>query len=235
MAAGTDPAYHTIHDLADDERPRERLLRHGPEILSDADLVAIIVGSGTAGQNVVELARNLLESHGGLAGLLRTDSKALQRTRGLGPAKAAQLAAALELGRRLQTLDTGARPNLSSPEAVFAYLSGHFLGRAKEEFHVLSLDRGGRLLGTPPVLRGGVHSVSLRFSQVFREPVVLEATAVLFAHNHPSGRPSPSARDIEVTGGLAAAGDLLGIPVRDHLVIAQDRFVSMKREGLLNS
>lgn len=227
--------YRTIHDLAGDERPREKLLRHGPGVLTDAELIAIIAGSGTRGENVIDLARALLDAHGGLGGLLRTDAKALQRTRGLGPAKAAQLAAAIELGRRMPRVDGDARPLLTSPEAVFDYLRGELRGRAREELHILCADSGGRLLGTPTVLPGSVHSISLRLADIFREALVLEASGVVLAHNHPSGRATPSPRDIELTRDIAATGGSLGIVLHDHVVIAGERFVSMKREGLLGA
>lgn len=235
MTEGAPDGYRTIHDLAGDERPREKLLRHGPGVLSDAELIAILAGSGTRGENVIDLARRLLDAHGGLGGLLRADAKSLQRTRGLGPAKAAQLAAAIELGRRMPRLDGDARPLLTSPEAVFAYLRGHLQGRSREELHVLASDTGGRLLGTPTVLPGGVHSVPFRMGDIFREAIVLEASAVVIVHNHPSGRATPSPRDIELTRDIATAGASLDITLPDHVIVAGERYVSMKREGLLGA
>ena len=235
MTEGAPDGYRTIHDLAGDERPREKLLRHGPGVLSDAELIAILAGSGTRGENVIDLARGLLDAHGGLGGLLRADAKSLQRTRGLGPAKAAQLAAAIELGRRMPRVDGEARPLLTSPEAVFAYLRGRLQGRSREELHVLASDTGGRLLGTPTVLPGGVHSVPFRMGDIFREAIVLEASAVVIAHNHPSGRATPSPRDIELTRDIATAGASLDIKLHDHVIVAGERYVSMKREGLLGA
>lgn len=235
MTDGATDGYRTIHDLAGDERPREKLLRHGPGVLSDAELIAILTGSGTRGENVIDLARGLLDSHGGLGGLLRADAKSLQRTRGLGPAKAAQLAAAIELGRRMPRLDGDARPLLTSPEAVFDYLRGQLRGRSREELHVLASDSGGRLLGTPTVLPGNVHSVGFRMGDIFREAIVLDASAVVIVHNHPSGRATPSPRDIDLTRDIATAGAALDIKLHDHLIIAGERYVSMKREGLLGA
>jgi DNA repair protein RadC len=223
--------YRTIRELAGDERPRERLLHHGPGVLSDAELIAIVLGSGVPGENVVDMARRLVESQGGLAGLLRADAKALQRTRGLGPAKAAQLAAAIELGRRVQRVEPDHRPLMTSPEAVFAHLSGRVLGRTKEQLYVLALDTKGRLLGKAAEVPGGVNAVGARPAEVFREPIVLAATSVILAHNHPSGDPRPSPQDVAVTNELVAAGELLDIAVLDHVVIGQNSFVSMHREG----
>ena len=235
MTDGAPDGYRTIHDLAGDERPREKLLRHGPAVLSDAELIAILAGSGTRGENVIDLARGLLDAHGGLGGLLRVDAKSLQRTRGLGPAKAAQLAAAIELGRRMPRLDGEARPLLTSPETVFAYLRGHFQGRSREELHVLPTDSGGRLLGTPTVLPGSVHSVPFRMGDIFRDAIVLDASAVVIAHNHPSGRATPSPRDIDLTRDIETAGSALDVKLHDHVIVAGERYVSMKREGLIGA
>ena len=235
MTESASDGYRTIHDLAGDERPREKLLEHGPAVLSDAELLAIIAGSGTRGENVIDLARKLLDLHGGLGGLLRADAKSLQRVRGLGPAKAAQLAAAIELGRRLPRVDAEARPLLTSPEAVFGYLRGQLQGRSREELHILCIDSGGRLLGTPTVTPGSVHSVPIRMAEIFREAMVLDASAVVLSHNHPSGRATPSPRDIELTRQIATIAGALDLRLDDHVVIAGDRYVSMKREGLLGA
>jgi len=226
------PPYRTMREFAEDERPRERLLRHGPEGLSDAELVAIVLGSGLAGENVVDLARRVLEQSGGLAGLVRADARSLRRFRGLGSAKAAQLAAAVELGRRVQRLAPDDRPPLGSPEAVYGYVAGRFIGRTKEELLVLPLDARGRLLGAPATIAGTVLTVSVRPAEVFREAVVLEATGVILVHNHPSGDPTPSPDDIRVTKELAAAGRLLGIDLVDHVIVGLNRYVSMRRDGI---
>jgi len=224
--------YRTIRELADDERPRERLLAHGPGVLSDAELVAIVVASGTRGENVVDLARSLLETLGGLPGLLRADAKALQRQRGLGPARAAQLCAAIELGRRTGRVDLEDRPLLTTPEAVWGYLGSALMAQTTEQLFALGLDTRGRLLGRPAPVAGHVNSVDVRPAEVFREPVLQKATSVILVHNHPSGDPRPSPQDVAVTKVLVAAGDLLGLEVLDHVVIGQNRWVSLRREGL---
>jgi len=223
--------YRTMREFADDERPRERLLRHGPAVLGDAELIAIVLGSGIRGENVMDLARRLVESEGGLDGLVRADVQSLQRARGLGPAKAAQLAAAIELGRRLQQLDPDARPVLARPEAIFAFMAPRLLGRPKEELHVLALDAGNRLLGAPMRVPGGVNMVPVRTAEVFREAIVQHATSVVLVHNHPSGDPRPSRPDVAITRDLIAAGELLQIAVHDHIVVGHGKYVSMKRDG----
>jgi DNA repair protein RadC len=227
-----DAIYRTMRDVPDDERPRERLIAHGAEVLSDSELLAIVLGSGSAGENVVDLARRLLEELGGLGGLTRADIAHLRRTRGLGPAKAAQLAAAIELGRRAGRVDPGERPLLTTPEAVYHYIGHRFLGKTEEHAYVLGLDSRGRLLGSATAVSGGVNAVSVRGAEVFREPIILRASTAIIVHNHPSGDPRPSRSDIATTRTLIAAGDALGIDLIDHVIIGQNCYLSMKREGL---
>lgn len=230
----TDPpaAYRRIRELQESERPREKLLRHGPERLTDAELIAIVLGSGMPGENVIDFSRRLLETMGNLPGLVRADARSLQRAKGLGPAKAAQIAAAIELGRRVQQIDPEQRPSLTTPEAVYRHIGSRLIGKPKEELLVLALDTKGRLLGSPSVLSGTVNTVTIRPSEVFREPVVLSATSAILVHNHPSGDPRPSPQDVAVTAELVAAGELLGIAVQDHVIVGQNTWVSMQREGL---
>lgn len=225
--------YRTMRELASDERPRERLLRHGAEVLSDAELIAIILRSGVPGENVMDMSRSLIDGLGGLAGLARADGDALQRTRGLGPAKAAELAAAVELGRRVQQLDPDSRPLLTSPQAVQALLGPRLMGQPKEWLYALALDTRGRLLGSiAPVLGGSVNAVTARPAEIFREAMVLSAVSVVLAHNHPSGDPRPSPQDIAVTKVLIAAGQILDLNVLDHVILGQNTFVSLQAEGL---
>jgi DNA repair protein RadC len=225
--------YRTIREWAGDERPRERLLEHGPGVLSDAELIAIVLRSGVHGENVVDMARSILELHRGLSGLMRADPQSLQRTRGLGPAKAAQLAAAIELGRRAQLAEPSERQALTRPESVFEIMAPRLRGKPKEELYALPLDTKGRLIGAiAPINGGSVNAVTVRPSETFREAIILNATSVVLVHNHPSGDPRPSPQDVAVTKALIAAGALLDLEVLDHVVIGATTFVSMKREGM---
>lgn len=224
-------SYRTMREMAEGERPRERLLRHGPDVLSDAELIAIILGSGTAGENVLDFARRLAEGAGGIDGLSRADGATLQRMRGLGPAKAAQLIAAVELGRRSQQLDPHERPKLDTPESIHRLMGPRLAARGREELYVLALDTRMRLLGAPQLINGGVNAISVRPAEVFRGAVILEAPSVVLVHNHPSGDPRPSPQDIVTTKGLVAAGTLLDIHILDHVIIGQGRYLSMQREG----
>ena len=232
MEEAEAPFYsRAIREIDEDSRPRERLLKHGAEVLSDAELVALVLGSGLRGENVLDISRAVLDNVGGLGGLVRATPSALKRLRGLGPAKAAQLAAAVELGRRAQLLDRHDRPMLRTPEQVFAYLGSRLAKRTKEEFYVLALDTRGRLLGAEAAFKGTIETVRPRPAEAFREAVLQDAASVIFVHNHPSGDPSPSANDVRTTKTLIAAGELLEIEVIDHVIIGQGRFCSLKREG----
>lgn len=233
MSESTSTGYRTIREWAGDDRPRERLLGHGPGVLSDAELIAIVLRAGMPGENVVDMSRALLDAVGGLDGLVRADAAVLQRSRGLGPAKAAQIVAAIELGRRAQQASPAARPILLQPDAVFQVLGPRLAGKRREEFYVLPLDMRGRLLGPlSPARSGAANSVIVRPGEAFREAIVQDAVSIVLVHNHPSGDPRPSPQDVAVTKGLIEAGALLDIEVLDHVVIGHGTYVSMRREGL---
>ncbi|MFQ5380300.1 MAG: DNA repair protein RadC [Dehalococcoidia bacterium] len=221
-----------VRDLGPDERPRERLSRHGPASLSDAEVLAILLGSGTRGESVLDLSRRVLESLGGLAGLSRADTLALNRIRGIGPARAAVLSAAAEAGRRVAAVAPSDRPRLTTPEGAFAFLSPRLRSKATEELVVLSLDARARPIAPPHVIRGGARAVGARPADVLREPMVLRAVSMLVAHNHPSGDPTPSSQDVALTGTLVDAGRMLDLDLLDHIVVGDGGFVSMRREGL---
>jgi DNA repair protein RadC len=224
--------HYRITDLASHERPRERLTRLGPQALSNAELVAILLRSGIRGLNAVQLAQRILLQVGGLAGLQRATVENLRRQRGLGQAKAAQLKAAIELGRRLAVATPEEKPTIQSPEDAANLLLYEMGSFEQEQLRVLALDTRNRLLKLVDVYRGSLNSSWIRIAEVFREPVRLNAAAVIIAHNHPSGDPSPSPEDVAVTKAIVQAGELLDIEVLDHLVIGQGRFVSLKAKGL---
>jgi DNA repair protein RadC len=225
-------AYRTMREFAGDERPRERLIKHGPSVLADAELVAIILGSGQRGENVLDFARRILNGLGGVTALARADAALLQSVKGLGPARAAQLAAAIELGRRVQQADPEARPLLTTPEAVAALLGPRLAGKPREEVYALPLDSRGRLVGAlAPVSSGAANAVALRPAEAFREAILAQAVSVVLAHNHPSGDPRPSPQDVALTRQLIKAGDLLDIIVADHVILGAQSFVSFKRDG----
>lgn len=221
-----------MREFAGDERPRERLIRHGAAVLADAELVAIILGSGQPGENVLDFARRILDGLGGVSVLARADAALLQSVKGLGPARAAQLAAAIELGRRVQQADPESRPLLTTPESVVALLGPRLAGKAREEVYSLPLDSRGRLLGAAvPISNGAANAVALRPAGAFREAILLEAVSILVVHNHPSGDPRPSPQDVSLTRQLIKAGEMLDITVSDHVILGAQSFVSFKRDG----
>ncbi len=232
MAERETPFYR-ITDLHESERPRERLKALGAQALSNAELLAILLRVGVQGENVVQLGQRLLQTFGGLSGLHRVSFDELCAQHGVGEAKAAQIKAAIELGRRL-SLESEARPVISSPADAAALLSYEMSGLEQEHLRVILLDTRNHVLEIREVYRGSVNSAQVRIAEVFRDAVRRNATAIVVAHNHPSGDPTPSPEDIALTRALVQAGKLLDILVLDHLIIGQGRFVSLKERGVIS-
>lgn len=222
-----------IRELPSEERPRERLLREGPTALSAIELLAVILGSGSRGRGVVELAREVLVRAGGLTELRGFSAEELRAVPGLGPARAAAILAALELGRRGQRTAAAARPVLRSAADVAALLHTQLSLLPQEELWALLLDVKHRLMGVSHVYRGGLNAAFLRPAEVYREAVRRSAWAVIVVHNHPSGDPTPSADDLAATRWLEEAGEVLGVRLLDHIVIGREGYVSFREEGLL--
>ena len=223
---------YRITDLATSERPRERLAALGAGALSSAELIAILLRTGIEGLNAVQLAQNILIDLGGLAGLHRVPYEELRSRRGIGPAKAAQLKAAVELGRRLGAAVPEDRPAIQSPDDAAALLLYEMGALEQEHLRVLLLDTKNRLIRTIEVYRGSLNTSLIRVGEVFRDAVRSNAASVIVVHNHPSGDPTPSPEDVSVTRALVEAGNLLDIEVLDHLVIGKNCFVSLKSKDL---
>lgn len=221
-----------IRDLPTGERPRERLIRTGEGALSTSELLAIILRTGTGGESALDMASRLLSSYGGLAGLARASFAELLAERGMGEAKTSQLKSALELGRRMLLSSPEDRFLVRSPSDVAQLLMADMAHLQQEHFQVLYLDTRNRLLGSETVYVGSLNASHVRVAEVFRDAVKRNCAAIIVAHNHPSGDPTPSPEDVEVTRQLVAAGNLLDIEVLDHLVIGQQRFVSLRERGL---
>jgi DNA repair protein RadC len=227
------PSYHlTIHDFPEGERPRERLQFYGPGALSNAELLAILLRVGSPGENVVTLSTRLLRDFGGLAGLDKAGFGDLKQVRGISTAKIAQLKAALELGRRLLISSPDARPQITCPTDAANLLMLEMGSLEQEHLRTILLDTKNRVLESPTVYQGNVNSSIIRISELFRQAIRANATALIVAHNHPSGDPTPSPEDIQVTRSIVEAGNLLGVEVLDHLIIGHQRFVSLKERGL---
>ena len=221
-----------IRDLPTGERPRERLIRAGEGALSTSELLAIILRTGTGGESALDMASRLLSSYGGLAGLARASFAELLAERGMGEAKTSQLKSALELGRRMLLSSPEDRFLVRSPSDVAQLLMAEMAHLQQEHFQVLYLDTRNRLLGSETVYVGSLNASQVRVAEVFRDAVKRNCAAIIVAHNHPSGDPTPSPEDVQVTRQLVAAGNLLDIEVLDHLVIGQQRFVSLRERGL---
>ncbi len=224
--------YPMIKDLPVDERPRERLERAGEGALSTTELLAIILRTGTGGENVLDMARRILSRYGGLSGLARASFAEIEAEKGLGKAKTAQLKAALELGRRMLLVSPEDRFVVRSPVDVAQLMMAEMSHLEQEHFRVLYLDTRNRLLGIETVYVGSLNASHIRVGEVFRDAVKRNCAAIIVAHNHPSGDPTPSPEDVEVTRQLVEAGKLLDIEVLDHLIVGQQRFVSLRERGL---
>lgn len=219
-------------DLPQGDRPRERLLARGPAALASAELLAIVLGTGVKDENVVRVSQRLLSTFGNLSGLAQASVGELMAARGLGPAKAAQLKAALELGRRLLVEGPEQRPQVRSPADAANLLMSEMSLLEQEHLRVMMLDTKNRVLGTPTVYVGSLNTSLIRVGELFREAIRYNCASVIVAHNHPSGDPTPSPEDVAVTRQIAAAGKLLDVDVLDHLIIGRQRFVSLKERGL---
>ncbi len=223
--------YHaTVRDLPTDERPRERLQNHGPRALSNAELLAIILRTGTTRENVLELAGKLLAKYGGLGGLMRAEFIEICNEYGLGSAKTAQLKAALEIGRRLGMLQSDEKYQIRSPADAANLVMMEMAFLDHEQMRILILDTKNQLVENISRYQGTVNSSVLRAAEIYRPAIIRNCPAVIICHNHPSGDPTPSPEDIAVTEQLVAAGQHLDIELVDHLVIGNQRFVSLKEQ-----
>lgn len=225
--------YHPrIKELPSCERPRERLRESGPASLSNSELLAIILRTGTSSENVLSLAGRVLVRFGGLVGLARASFGELCAERGVGQAKAAQLKAALELGRRLVSTQPEERAVVRSPHDVANLLMAEMGLLEQEQLRVVLLNAKNQVISIAEVYKGSVSTSLIRTSEVFREAVRENCPAIIVVHNHPSGDPTPSSEDIRVTEQLVEAGRALDIEVLDHLIIGEQRFVSLKERGV---
>jgi DNA repair protein RadC len=229
---GEHNTYYRISDLASSERPRERLAALGAEALSNAELIAILLRSGVEGMNVLQLAQKILLDLGGLTGLHRTPYEDLCHVHGVGPAKAAQLNAAIELGRRLSVADLEDKPIIHTPEDAAAFVQYEMGAFEEEHLRTILLDTRNRVIKMAELYKGSLNTSVIRVGEVFRDAIRANAASIIVVHNHPSGDPTPSPEDVAVTRAIIDAGELLNIDVLDHLVIGKRSFVSMKAKGL---
>jgi DNA repair protein RadC len=219
--------------LASGDGPRERLLAHGAEVLSDAELVALLLRTGGGGRDALALAASLLDRHRGLPGIAGVVGAELAHEPGVGPAKSASLVAALEMGRRIAAHRLRAGDAVRGPADVFRHFHARLRAIRHERFLVLLLDGRHRLLREVVVSQGTLTASLVHPREVFRPALREAAAAVVLVHNHPSGDPTPSTEDREITARLADAGELVGIPVLDHVVVAERGWASLCELGAL--
>ncbi|MDD5313152.1 MAG: DNA repair protein RadC [Dehalococcoidia bacterium] len=224
----------TIRDLPSSERPRERLTKHGAEALSTTEVLALILGRGTKGESVMLTAQKLLNHFGNVQNIAAASLRELCEIKGIGVAKAAQIKAAFELGRRAEDPDyqTGG-DKISSPQEAVKSVQKELKGKKKEYFYIICLDTRNRVIGKGPVSIGNLDSSIVHPREVFKYAISSLAASVIFIHNHPSGDLEPSVEDISLTKRLFEAGELLGIPVLDHIIVNDHNFLSLKSRNLI--
>jgi len=215
-----------------DERPRERLEKHGAGALSITELLAIQLRSGSTVKSALGVADEMLHTFGGLRGIAASDRLELCRVKGVGPVKATEIAAAVELGRRLAALTTEEKPCIRSPQDVSNLLMADMRDLKKEHLRTLLLDSKNRVMKTCSVSIGVLDSSLVHPREVFRDAIISSAAAIIVVHNHPSGDPSPSAEDRRISLRLHECGILLGIELLDHVILGDNRFVSLKERGV---
>ncbi len=220
--------YTLIRDLPAADRPRERLRDFGAGSLSNAELLAILLRTGSSKESALSQAGRLLRDFSGIPGLRHAPFAELRAVHGLGEAKAAQIHAALELGLRLASVVPDERSVIKSPEDTANLVMAEMSLLDKEELWVLQLDTRNHVLSTVKLYRGSAHTTQVRMAEVFREAVRITATAIIVVHNHPSGDPRPSAQDVVMTKMLCESGKLLDIDIADHIVIGGGKYVSMR-------
>ena len=221
-----------IRDMPLMERPRERFMQVGPRAMSTTELLAITLRTGVGGENVLRLAERLLAHFSGLSGLARATVRELMTVKGIGPAKAVEVKAALELGRRLLAAAPEERPRVTSPSDAANLLMTEMMLLEQEQLRVILLDTRNHVLDVQTVYQGSLNTSVVRVGELFRYAIKANAAAIIVTHNHPSGDPAPSPEDVHVTRQIVKAGKLLDIELLDHIIIGRQRYVSLKERGL---
>jgi DNA repair protein RadC len=228
-------SYQTIKNWPQADRPREKLLAQGSRVLSEAELLAIILRNGNAstGESAMDHARVLLGHFGGLQGIDAASVGELSAVKGIGPAKVAQIKASLEIGRRMGTQKWETGKPLRSSEDVYRHFRDHLAGEKRELFYVVLLNNKNRKIREVKISEGSLTASLVHPREVYNPVIRDSAAAVIFVHNHPSGDPAPSPEDIDITRRLKEVGDVMGIRVLDHVVIGHDRFFSFSDKGMI--
>lgn len=239
LVYNVDVKAFTVQDLPVEERPRERLVKYGPENVSAQELIAIVLGRGVAGRPVLVIAQDLLKIFGSLEGVISASLEKLQEIEGLGPAKALQLKACLEIARRvikdeaLQENERTKTKAIAQPEDIAKLVKPLIRNWQKEHFYVVSFDNRNRVLGMDLVGIGTLNANLVHPRETFEIAIQRHAANIAVSHNHPSGDPNPSEADITITKRLAEVGKLMGIPLLDHIVISKTNLYSFRENGLV--
>jgi len=228
-----NPMADNVKKMRFDEQPREKLIRYGAESLSESELLAILIRTGSRKLNVLDTSRALLDHFGNLRSMARKDWQALRVIPGIGKVKAVTLAALFELSRRVQSSTVGERVTIRSPDEAAAYFAPRLRDLPREVFMVAFLNNAKRLTGYRIISTGGATATIVDPAEVMRQAMLNEAGSILLLHNHPSGQARESTADIQLTRRLAEAGKLIGVPVDDHIIIAGDTFLSLRSRGVL--
>lgn len=221
--------------LPADDRPREKLIEHGPDILSNSELLAILIRTGTARRSALDIARELTDNDGLYYNIAKARGVAdLSKIKGLGPAKAATILAAVELGRRVAVAEPQKKSRFSSPKACVAFLMPRLRYERHEKFVVMLLDSKNQLIKTQQISEGSLNASVVHPREVFAPAILHQAACILAAHNHPSGDPAPSREDRQLTSALKETGAVMGIPLLDHIIIGDGRYYSFRENGYLD-
>lgn len=221
----------TIKDLPEDDRPRERLIKYGPEVLSNAELIAIIIGTGSKEESAILLAQRLIMDDRGLKFIIDSGIEKLSSIKGIGTAKAVKLKAALELGRRMMLSASNDGFIIRSPDDVKNLMMDEMRYLNKEYFKVIMLNVKNKVIAIETISIGSLNSSIVHPREVFKAAIERASSSIILVHNHPSGDPTPSREDIEITKRLSESGNILGIKVLDHIIIGDGKSISFKEKG----
>ncbi|OPJ63750.1 RadC family protein [Clostridium oryzae] len=222
-----------IMDLPESERPRERALKYGAEALSNAELLALILRSGTSGENILNLCNRILKECGGLNNLLNYSAEEYMKLKGVKEAKASQLLAIAEISKRFMTYKSGEEYKICSPKNAADLLMNTMRYQKKEMLKVILLNTKNIVIRVLDISVGTVNSSIVHPREVFKEAIKHSSTSIIICHNHPSGDPSPSSEDLSITTRLKECGKLIGIELLDHIIIGNGDYISLKEKGIL--
>ncbi len=225
---------YTIKDLPEDERPREKLYKYGSKALSNTELLAIIIRTGSRENTAIELSQKLLAGKKeGISFLTDTSLQEIMKVKGIGECKAAQILAAVELGKRVMSSTHKDKSRITSPTDVVDLLMLDMTHLKKEHFKIVMLDTKNQIIGIENISVGSLNSSIVHPREVFKEAITKSSASIILVHNHPSGDPTPSKEDIAITRRLVEGGDILGVKVLDHIIIGNNKYISLKEKDII--